>query len=319
MRIIACVVLCALCLCSGNVPAQTQEPQGTHHEVAPLDIHFGRLNALRLRANGNLLAADNETREIKEISPDGKLVRTFTLIVAPEALAVAPNGDIYCAGNGKLLRLSADGKILRTADLPPPRQLTEQEQRRARSHGETVSGLTVSGPFVFAAIGSSWSVGSKSRLYRFDLDLGHETKLADGLRGCCQRCDLAARDNTLYLAENAVHRVVRCDHDGKVLASWGAPSRSGLEGFGSCCNPMNLCFGSDGSLYTAESGLGRIKRYKPDGTFLGLVGSIGVERFNTAGGLAASCSNIAIAVTRDGRRVYVMDYKNSLIRVLDQR
>jgi hypothetical protein len=310
----SCVFLCVLALCSVSVPAET------HREVAPLDIRFGRLSALRLLANGNLLAADNESREIKEISPDGKLVRTFSPGIAPDALAVAPNGDIYCAGNGKLLRLSTDGKILHTAILPPPRKLTEQEQRRTRGHAETVSGLAVSGPFVFAAIGSSWSVGSLSRLYRFDLNLGHETKLIDKLRACCQRCDLAARDNSLYIAENAVHRVVRCDHDGKVLASWGAPSRANdLEGFGSCCNPMNLCFGSDGSLYTAESGLARIKRYKTDGAFLNLVGTVGVERFNTAGHLAASCSNIAIAVTRDGRRIYVMDYKNSLIRVLEQR
>lgn len=315
MKAVAVALLCALCLCSGNVPAQE-----THREIAPLDIRFGQLSALRLRANGNLLAADNESREIKEISPDGKLLCTISSGVAPDALAIAPNGDIYCAGNGKLLRLSANGKVLRTAVLPHPRQLTEQEQRRARGHAETVSGLAVSGPFVFAAIGSSWSVGSKSRLYRYDLDLGHETKLIDGLRGCCQRCDLAARDGALYIAENAVYRVNRCDHDGKVLATWGAPSRTGaVEAFGSCCNPMNLCFGSDGSLYTAESGLGRIKRYKPDGVFLGVVGQVGVERFNNASHMAASCSNIAIAVTRDGRRIYVMDFKNSLIRILEQR
>lgn len=303
-----CVLFCSVALAE------------THREVAPLDIPFKRLSALALRANGNLLAADNEAREIKEISPDGKLARTLSPDVAPEALAIAPNGDIYCAGSGKLLRLSADGKILASVVLPPPRQLTEQEQRRARGRGETVSGMTVSGPYVFAAIGSSWSVGSKSRLYRFNLDLSGETKLTDGLRGCCQRCDLTARDNMIYLAENAAFRVVRCDHDGKVLGSWGAPSRTGaVEAFGSCCNPMNLCFGNDGSLYTAESGLGRVKRYKPDGAFLGVVGHVGVERFTNASGLAASCSNIAIAVTRDGRRIYVMDYKNKIIRVLEQR
>jgi hypothetical protein len=72
-------------------------------------------------------------------------------------------------------------------------------------------------------------------------------------------------------------------------------------------------------LYTAESGLGRVKRYTPDGDYLGLVAYVGVERFTSAGRMAASCSNIAIAVTPDGCRVYVMDYKNNLIRVLQKK
>ena len=82
---------------------------------------------------------------------------------------------------------------------------------------------------------------------------------------------------------------------------------------------MNLCFDSQGVIYTAESGLGRVKRYSTDGKFLGLLGYTGVERFTRAGSLAASCSNIAIAVTSDGKRVYVMDYKANLIRVLQKK
>ena len=51
----------------------------------------------------------------------------------------------------------------------------------------------------------------------------------------------------------------------------------------------------------------------------GSVGYLGVDRFTNAGGLAASCSNIAIAATPDGRRVYVMDYKNNIVRILQQK
>ena len=82
---------------------------------------------------------------------------------------------------------------------------------------------------------------------------------------------------------------------------------------------MNLNFDSKGVLYTAESGLGRVKKHSTDGKFLGLVGYIGVERFTRAGGLAASCSNIAIAVTPDAKRVYVLDFKKSLIRVMEKK
>ena len=64
--------------------------------------------------------------------------------------------------------------------------------------------------------------------------------------------------------------------------------------------------------------MARVKRYSTDGKYLGLIGYVGTERFNRAGGLASSCSNIAIAVAPDGGKIYVMDYKENLIRVLQK-
>ena len=109
------------------------------------------------------------------------------------------------------------------------------------------------------------------------------------------------------------------DRTGKILNKWGERDRVGLEGFGSCCNPMNIAFDGSGVLYTAESGLGRVKKYSVDGKYLGLVGYIGVERFSNAGRMAASCSNIAIASTPDGKFVYVADIKEQKIRVLRRK
>jgi hypothetical protein len=193
------------------------------------------------------------------------------------------------------------------------------EQRRAKSRPVRISGIAVSDEDVFVAFGSGWSLGSKSKLYRFDRQLANPVKLAEGLRGCCQRCDIIVRDGVLYLAENSVHRVVRYNRDGAVLGKWGQRSRTDLEGFGACCNPMNLCFGTDGVLYTAESGLGRVKRYTAEGKYLGLVGYVGTHRFERGSGLAASCSNMAIAVTPDAERVFVMDYRSKSIRVLRKK
>ena len=53
-----------------------------------------------------------------------------------------------------------------------------------------------------------------------------------------------------------------------------------------------------------------------DGKFLGLVGEVGVLRFSRAGGTAASCSNITVAVSLDGKRVFVQDVTKNVIRVL---
>ena len=157
---------------------------------------------------------------------------------------------------------------------------------------------------------------SLSDVVRFNRDLEEPVVIMEEARGCCQRLDIVAKDGFVYIAENARHRVVKCDRDGNIITRWGQKDPKDIEGFGSCCNPMNLCFGSDGTLYTAESGLARIKRYTPDGKYLGLVGHVGTERFIKAGRQAASCSNIAVAVSKDKSRVYVMDYSNNLIRVL---
>jgi len=61
---------------------------------------------------------------------------------------------------------------------------------------------------------------------------------------------------------------------------------------------MNVAFGPDGAVYTAEDNTGRIKRYSPDGELLGLVGSVD---------LVPGCKNCSIAVNADGSRVYMLD------------
>ncbi len=221
----------------------------------------------------------------------------------------APEAEV---ADGETKPASAAKKATESRKSPPPR-------RRRKPRPKRISGIAVTDSDVFVAFGAGWSLGSKSKLYRFDLELQNPKALAEGLRGCCQRCDIKSRDGVVYLAENSAHRVVQYDREGTVLKKWGERGRDDLNTFGACCNPMNICFDGQGVLYTTESGLGRVKRYTPDGEFIELVGYVGTERFWHGSGLAASCSNMAIAVTSDGGRVYVMDYKNNRIRVLDKK
>lgn len=342
----------------------------THLEGETLKVEFKRLTALRIRDDDSLLATDADAKVIKIINPAGEQAGTIELPFAPEALDIAADGTLYCGGQGQLAKLNADGRVLKTANVPDdvapgatdqqpserrkpvpkPKQPAEDAEpaskvegageeskpapaakeatespkpapprRRRKPRPKRISGIAVTDRDVFVAFGSGWSLGSKSKLYRFDLELENPQALAEGLRGCCQRCDIKSRDGVVYLAENSAHRVVQYDRDGNVLKKWGERGRDDLKTFGACCNPMNICFDGQGVLYTTESGLGRVKRYTPDGEFIELVGYVGTERFWHGSGLAASCSNMAIAVTGDGRRVYVMDYKNNRIRVLDKK
>jgi len=293
----------------------------THRELAPLNVSFKHLSALRLDAAGNLLAADLDAQQIKVIDPAGKVVRTIKLGFGPEGMVIATDGALYVAGKGKLAKLSPQGDVLKTGAAPASlaSPVSAVSRRRGRGRPPAVSGMAVTDRDLFVAYGSGWSMGSKSKLFRYDLDLQNPKLLVQGIRGCCQRCDIVWRDGVLYLAENAVHRVKEYDRDGKELGRWGKRVRVGLEGFGSCCNPMNMCFDASGTLYTSESGMGRVKRYSTDGKFLGLVGYVGTKRFSRAGHTAAACSNIAIAATPDGSRVYVLDFGKHVIRVLEKK
>lgn len=291
----------------------------THIEGELLPVRFENISCLRLVANGNLIAGDSLSKELKIISSDGKLISTVKLPFGPEAVNSAPDGTIYCGGQGQLAKLDKTGKMVRIAPVPSNAESDMSDQRRQHNKAPRISGIAASDQDVFIAIGSGWSTGSKSKLFRLTRDFESAKLLAEGLRGCCQRCDIEFYKGVLYLAENAAHRVVLYDRDGKILNKWGERDRTGIEGFGSCCNPMNIAFDAAGTLYTAESGLGRVKKYSPDGNYIGLVGYAGVERFSNAGQLAASCSNMAIAPTPDGKTVYVADIKEQKIRILRKK
>ena len=123
-------------------------------------------------------------------------------------------------------------------------------------------------------------------------------RIVTGLSGCCGQMDVKVNDDGVFVAENGRHRVSRYGLDGKLITTWGKGARTGLEGFGSCCNPMNVTFGQAGVVYTSEDDTGRIKRYSPDGKLLGLVGAVD---------LVPGCKNVSIAVTSDESRVYMLD------------
>lgn len=296
-------------------------------QIGTIELPF-QPEALDVAADGTLYCGGQG--QLAKLSADGRILKTQSVpddvapgaTDQPSAEPPKPAPESKSRTDGAKAAPNAEG----SGDKPKPAAEDAAEKpklapprRRRKPRPKHISGIAVTDRDVFVAFGSGWSLGSKSKLYRFDLELENPHAIAEGLRGCCQRCDIKSRDDVLYLAENAAHRVVLYDREGTVLGKWGEQGRDDLKTFGACCNPMNICFDGQGALYTTESGLGRVKRYTPEGKFLDLVGYVGTQRFWHGSGLAASCSNMAVAVTSDGRRVYVMDYKNNRIRVLDKK
>jgi hypothetical protein len=305
------VLLSPSLLFSGVETISTDLASPTHKEVQSIglspEIEFENLTTFCMDREGNLLACDSGANEIRKMSPAGKTLARWKLEFVPYSVHSCPDGTIYVAGPGKVAKLNKTGKVLKIAEADGDNF----------SAGKP-SGITAMKRDVFVCFGSAGSFRSRSSIVRFDRDLGQPTIIVEDLHGCCQRLDVVATNDVLYVAENARYRVLKCDRDGNILSKWGNRDRKDIKGFGACCNPMNLCFSPKGELITAESGLGRIKRYSPDGEFLGLVGYVGVDRFTRRSRLAISCSNITVAVNKDESHIYVLDFKNNFIRVMER-
>ena len=183
-------------------------------------------------------------------------------------------------------------------------EIQQQVERMVQSKmGMASISATESDVFVAcrAAVGYGFEVWRTSR------DFENGTRIVGELSGCCGQMDVQSSADGVFVAENARARVCRYDRDGKLICQWGEREREGAVGFGSCCNPMNVAFGPQEQVYTAEATLGRIKRFSATGEFLGLVGSVDI---------VPGCKNVAIAVSQDGSRVYMLDITRSHIVVM---
>jgi hypothetical protein len=71
------------------------------------------------RPYGNVkLEGKNNSAEIRVFDKDGKELRQWTVDFAVSAIAAAPNGNIFVAGNGKIAKFDSEGKVLAEADAP---------------------------------------------------------------------------------------------------------------------------------------------------------------------------------------------------------
>jgi hypothetical protein len=363
----------------------------THKQVATIDINSGdleevSLNSFCLSPNGNIFAAcGNGPGEIREFTPAGEFVSSWQIDTKPEAINVGSDGNVYVAGQGRLLKLSDSGEVLLDEEAPhvaaitanPEKireeiieqtkqmreQFTEQikvyedmlaplkeksEEERTAEEGQQIemfeqvikqytdmseryggeelteeeidekvaasieyksrtASISEFNGEVFIATGAVEGYGYD--VWKMNDEFADGAVVITGLRGCCGQMDVQCCENGVFVAENSRHRVARYDTAGEMLASWGEQAREGLHGFGSCCNPMNVAFGSDGTVYTAEDTTGRIKQFTPEGELVALIGKVDI---------VPGCKKVAIAVAKDGGNVFMLDITKNQIHVMDR-
>lgn len=406
--------------------APPSEGTGTHGQARLIKIANApgeKLTTFAVDGAGRVLAGVAAlSPTIRVYDPAGELTAEWKLPVPPEALNVGPKGDIFVAGQGRLLRLNEDGGIALERETPnmataaqaargiqqrfmdkqakavsdklqseikvykkrlidmqekiadldrelfaldqrdlqeqspeaveeietertrlqkrravcaklqakleynivnPPSQQKQSKSKPSRSRQAApepapeesvrqliadqmrIASISASQNEVFFACSSS--TGSGFDVWRTDYQFAEGKKIGESLRGCCGQLDVQANDNGIYVAENTRHRVRGYSREGRQVLEFGSRERDRPEGFSGCCNPMNVAFGDDGSVYTAESGIGRIKRFSADGSFIELVGQVE---------LVPGCKKVAISVSPRGDQVYMLDITRGHIVVM---
>lgn len=165
-----------------------------------------------------------------------------------------------------------------------------------------VTALAVTDQDVFLCCGALKGRGYD--VWRTDHAFENAQRVLTGLSGCCGQMDVQASNDKLVVAENTRFRVGIYDRDGKPLSHFGSRDRTAEEGFGSCCNPMNVRCCNGGDVLAAESSIGNIKRFDAEGKLVQLVGKAKI---------GAGCKHVAVAWDSGRDRYYMMNVDKGTI------
>ena len=153
-------------------------------------------------------------------------------------------------------------------------------------------------------VATRMTTGYGFAVWKMKRDATDGKQIVENLSGCCGQLDIQAKGADLFVAENSRHRVLKFDGEGKKIAQFGSRERGGAgDGFGGCCNPMNLCFTTNGDVFTAESE-GKVKCFTEGGKFVSNLAAVRVS---------GGCKNVAIGATKNRDRIFFLDLTGSKI------
>lgn len=181
-------------------------------------------------------------------------------------------------------------------------QSIEDAIKQLKETSGQIYALTASEDSLYAA--TRMTTGYGFAVWKMTRDGKDGKQIVENLSGCCGQLDIQAKGADLFVAENSRHRVLKFDADGKKLTQFGSRARGGDgDGFGGCCNPMNLCFASNGDIFTAESE-GKVKCYTEGGKFVANLAAVRVS---------GGCKNVAVGTTKNRDRLFFLDLNGSKI------
>lgn len=244
---------------------------------------------------------------IRTFDDKGELLSEIKLPDSATSLAIADNGDIYVAIRDHIEVYNQKGK--------------QVSKWNSIGKNAIITAIAVYKDNIFIA-----NAGEKI-VQRYDvkenlINLIGKKNPDKGISGFIipsPYFDLSVpNDGLLRVVNPGNHKIETYTFDGDLLSSWGKTSLE-IDGFGGCCNPVNISILPDGKFITCEKGIPRIKIYSEKGDFIGVVA--GAESFaNTVGihnpEICKEDSTKALDVAVDSKaRILVLDPVEKTVRI----
>ncbi len=265
------------------------------------------------------------------------------------AIALGPAGNIYVAGDEKVVIMDAAGSLLNEIEFQAEPTCIEIEK-----DGTMLVGLTDHIVFVNPAgkVVAQWQSSAENALLTSLAVDKHHVFVADAVNKVVLRYnrqgnllkrigkkdehrnipgivvpspyfDIAMADDGLLRVVNpGRHWIEAYTVDGDREWAWGKAAVS-IEGFSGCCNPVSFAILPDDGFVTAEKGLVRVKVYDADGEFVGVVA--GPDQLGWLDPLRicqtpeqCSVKGFDLAVDPKGR-IYVLDMVRNNIRLFEKK
>jgi DNA-binding beta-propeller fold protein YncE len=266
-------------------------------ELAPIPSPVASPSAIAADAQNRLYVGGG--RQIAVLDAAGKPVRTAQVEGRVSCIEVDAATNVY-VGVGSHVAVIGPGDPARVRHWPSPGTNTvitsiaaAEDRVYVADAGNRLVYVCDSAGTILKKIGDGSGAGEFKRFIVpspcFDLDMG--------------------TDGSLWAADPGRRRLLNFADDGTVRASWGRSSTD-IEGFAGCCNPAHFVIAADGSFVTSEKHLVRVKLYRPDGSFDGVVA--GPDSF----GAGVEARDVAVAP--DGR-IFVLDPDRRAVRVFRRR
>lgn len=309
---------------------------------------------------------------------DKSLIRKIAVPFTPTAIDLDASNTVYVAGEGKICKMTDQGKILQMAGTPNmegkdidqlKKDVLDDYKKQMEQRAETfakqietlkekiakieeveegertkrqtaqlksfqqqlesisqfaepqnidpamaeylvankfrVPSLCATGNHVFVTTGAK--SGFAFAIWRVDTNFENAKEVIPQVSGCCGQMDVEADEDHFYVADNTKFCVTVYDADGKKVSSFGKRAEKADNGFGSCCNPMNVSCCKNGDTLTAESSIGKIKRFDAEGKLVSYVGRARI---------GAGCKHVALGYDEQRDRYYIQYQDKNQICIL---
>jgi len=303
----------------------------THDTLRTVEVRGesgGKLQTLSATADGKIVCLVGPDRyavagatakaaasEIRVLDSEGKELSKWKLNFTGNSVGVAPDGSIYAAGDGRLARFSADGKLLGETELPhlaaalkDKEAFRQQAEDQLKAQAEAVAN---SQKVIAEQVkrledkGDSATALEKRQLesYRTVLKSYSDRANASPAQVDAMVKSLTARMRIINaIAPTDKEVYIACgEMKGYGYAIWRMDTsfknaKQILSGVPGCCGQMDVQADSSG-IYLAENTKKRVAHYDRDGKELGAFGVSGRESNGLSFGGCCNPMNCRICST----------------------